>query len=195
MTHSRPYPKLALRKTAPTAQALHREMYAALARGDTRALQRVTAKGLCDDLIGRIAGRRAQNRADCTWTLHRYVGRPRVVSQRASVLPLEGEDQPGSRRSSMRQAVVKIRSVQSFVPSGVDGGTIGEEERWAAREKEVTEFVVIQQAIFRGKDQGWKVWGTTGETGMRDLKAMMAGKGKEEKDGNREQMGSRGGIA
>lgn len=38
-----------------------------------------------------------------------------------------------------------------------------------AKEQDVTEYVVIQQLIWNGKDAGWRVWGTTTPTTMHQV--------------------------
>jgi len=39
------------------------------------------------------------------------------------------------------------------------------------QEKEVKEYVVIQKRLWKGKEEGWLVWGTTEETTMDKLLA------------------------
>lgn len=108
-----------------------------------------------------------------TWTLHQYKGRPRLVSHRAMAMPL-GPD----RYVTMRQAVVRIRSVQSLVktrdPPAPAGARRAVQQTKAVQQsetadpehapKDVTEYVVVQQ-IFGMSDahQQWKVWGTIEE--------------------------------
>lgn len=76
----------------------------------------------------------------------------------------------------MRQAVVRIRSVQSL-----DKGTknmttkkkkeVGGEDIVGARgrEKMMDEYVVIQKNIFRGVEDDWMVWGTTKESDASEI--------------------------
>lgn len=106
----------------------------------------------------------------------------------------------------MRQAVVRIRSVQSLrrvdeggtgagaggvkeVPRGgigawsLDWGAQGRARRGSeegdgeemagkaveeGESREVTEYIVIQQRLIRGKEEGWIIWGTTGETRVEE---------------------------
>ena len=90
------------------------------------------------------------------------------------MLPIDdkGRGASGIPRSTLRQAVVRIRSVQSFVPATeeVRNGERGQE---GGREKDVTELVVIQKRVLRGKEEPWKVWGTTTETSRKDLEVMV----------------------
>lgn len=81
-----------------------------------------------------------------------------MVSDRAARLPIEG--------AGIRQAVVRIRSRQSLTrwrEGQVVPGT--------GQEKEVKEYVVIQKRLWKGKEEGWLVWGTTEETTMDKLLA------------------------
>jgi len=72
------------------------------------------------------------------------------------------------RKSSMRQAVVRIRSRQSLRRVDVGRDVGGEEE--GRDVKEITEFVVIQKRLWKGTEEKWKVWGTTEETSAKAMK-------------------------
>lgn len=78
----------------------------------------------------------------------------------------------------MRQAVVRIRSVQSLDKGtknkktkknnkkemdGVDTGGAG------GGEKLMDEYVVIQKNIFQGVEDDWMVWGTTKESDASEI--------------------------
>lgn len=101
------------------------------------------------------------------------------MSNRATALPIDEDEQDAADKterrkntaSSIRQAIVRMRTVQSFVP--VYAGE--EEAEWVEggpgqeiREREVSENVVIQKRILRGEDQGWKIWGTVPQTSSRE---------------------------
>lgn len=73
----------------------------------------------------------------------------------------------------MRQAVVRIRSVQSL-DKGKNTKTKkkGEEEKDTAGirgGKMMDEYVVIQKNIFQGVEDDWMVWGTTKETDVSEI--------------------------
>ena len=105
-----------------------------------------------------------------TWRLHRYRGRPRVVSHKIGAIPL-GEGQ----YLSARQVVVRIRSRQSLTKTTEPvrsrwGATPrrDEGERAAtaaeAKPKDMTEYVVVQQLYSPNPAQlQWNVWGTMEE--------------------------------
>lgn len=124
-------------------------------RGDTETLRRICADGLYESFRARIGARRGEK---VQWTLHNYARSPRIVSDRAARLPIEG--------AGLRQAVVRIRSRQSLtrfrggqVVAGSGGG------------KDVKEYVVIQKRLWKGKEEGWMVWGTMEETPLEKFVA------------------------
>lgn len=88
------------------------------------------------------------------------------MSHRATVMPIEDAL---DRKSSMRQAVVRIRSRQSLRRVGRDGQAIVEGTGEGANIKEITEFVVIQRRLWKGVEEKWKVWGTTEETTLKGM--------------------------
>lgn len=73
----------------------------------------------------------------------------------------------------MRQAVVRIRSVQSLEKNtktkrkkevgGEDTAGVG------GGGKMMDEYVVIQKNIFQGVEDDWMVWGTTKESDVTDI--------------------------
>lgn len=107
----------------------------------------------------RIAQRRPGERYE--WTLHGYVGRPRVVSHRATTLPI---DDVRERKSALRQAVVRIVSRQSLRKVAGRGEAQGE-----AEVKQITEYVVIQRRMWKGTEEPWILWGTVQETALEDF--------------------------
>ena len=74
----------------------------------------------------------------------------------------------------MRQAVVRIRSVQSL-----DKGTKNNKTKKKGEEakdtegigggKMMDEYVVIQKNIFQGVEDDWMVWGTTKESDVSEI--------------------------
>ena len=159
--------KLQLRKTAGTAMGLHRQVYAAYADGDETEIQRVATEGVRNRLINEIQAR--SNNTAYYWDLVRYVGRARVVSHRASSLPIPetGDD----AKSIIRQAVVRLQSVQRLTREDFAEENEVEQDALqpAETEKNVVEYVVIQKRVLRGVEEPWKFWGTTGPTKMEDF--------------------------
>ncbi|KAI9819206.1 MAG: hypothetical protein M1827_007362 [Pycnora praestabilis] len=151
----KPRPKLNLRKTAPTALALHRQMYTAFAEGDTNILRQICADGLLESFRARIGARRGEK---WQWKLHRYSKSTRVMSNRAAQMPIEG--------AGFRQAVVRIQSIQSLTRIKPDGQTVS----GTGQEKEIREYVVIQKRLWKGKEGPWIVWGTTEETTIEKIR-------------------------
>lgn len=168
---------------------MHKDMYTAFAASDVETLRRICAEGLLGSLRTRISHRAPNERFD--WTLHQMIGKPRVVSNRAAMLPF-------GKESALRQVVVKIRSRQSLgrkvVQPGAKGknvpsaparntsrnakssnredssqlGSTSQEDlvisSHPGEEKEVTEYVVIQRRMWNGKEEPWILWGLTEET-------------------------------
>ena len=97
------------------------------------------------------------------WTLHRYIGRPRIVSTRIARLPLDV--------SAIYQVVVKIKSMQSLEKirkgTGAQKDVVLEETK--GEPKKVTEYVVLQKRMIKGKEDLWKIWGMTEETKPEDV--------------------------
>lgn len=127
------------------------------------------APRLCENIFQSLHGRvmtRAPNSA-LKWTLQRYLGKPRVVSHR--FIPA-GLSDDRTKMTTLQQAVVRIRSVQSLQRirrvKGKDGKArdVIEEGSVGAEGKEVTEYFVIQRMTRKGDVGDWKVWGTTEET-------------------------------
>lgn len=75
----------------------------------------------------------------------------------------------------MRQAVVRIRSVQSLAKrtKNTKKTRRGEEENATAGigegGKMMDEYVVIQKNVFQGVEDDWMVWGTTKETDVSEI--------------------------
>ncbi|KAI9701693.1 MAG: hypothetical protein M1820_006321 [Bogoriella megaspora] len=184
----RPRPRLRLRGIPSLAQRLHSEMYTAFASGDTTTLNRICCSTLASSFTSRIASRPPRTRV--TWTLHRYLGAPRVVSHKCAKLPTE-KIAPGMK-AGIRQVVVRIRSRQEVetwrrvrgreVRVDGDGKEIreGKEGRGEEEGEEVTEYVVVQQKFLDGVEGEWMVWGTTEEMTVEEaLGEQVVGEGRE----------------
>lgn len=111
-------------------------------------------------MTARISLRRQEERYE--WTLHSYVGRPRVVSHRATTLPIEDEK---DRKTALRQAIVKVVSKQSL--RKLDGHET-RANTYQGEVKQITEYVVIQRRLWKGVEEPWIIWGTVQETTMED---------------------------
>lgn len=156
---AKPKPKLRLRQTAPTALALHQQMYTAFAEGDLSTLERICADGLLASFRSRIHARWAAGRPQYSldWTIHKYTRFARVVSNRAIRLPIPD--------SGLRQAIVRISSSQSLAKYDFHGNLIP----GTGEPKDVTEYFVIQKRLINGQETYWEVWGTVEETTVEKL--------------------------
>lgn len=147
--------------------------------GNVESLRPCLCESISDSLSQRIASRPTNTYLD--WKLHRYVGSPRLASYRATLLMMNDDKE---KQTTVQQAVVRIRSVQSLrrvkrerqrdgsvrevtdegsvVGSGVGGANAGEG-------KDVTEYFVVQKMIRKGVEGQWMIWGTTGETTLEKL--------------------------
>ncbi|KAJ9624041.1 hypothetical protein H2203_005488 [Taxawa tesnikishii (nom. ined.)] len=156
----KPAPKLDVRKVSKIATDLHRRMYEQFAAGNVESLRPCLCESISDSLSQRIASRPTNTYLD--WKLHRYVGSPRLASYRATLLMMNDDKE---KQTTVQQAVVRIRSVQSLrrvkrerqrdgsvrevtdegsvVGSGVGGANAGEG-------KDVTEYFVVQKMIRKG---------------------------------------------
>lgn len=147
--------KISRRTIAPTALALHRQMYTAFAEADTNTLKKICTDGIFESFRSRIANRRKGERVQ--WELVRYKRRPRVVSHRGVRLPIDG--------LALRQAVVRVVSTQKLTRWVKERG----EEKMvegSGRERDVVEYVVLQRRTVGDVEEGWMVWGTTAETAL-----------------------------
>ncbi|KAL8742367.1 MAG: hypothetical protein Q9190_005137 [Brigantiaea leucoxantha] len=152
---TKPRPKLGRRQIKSTAQALYRQMYTALAEGDVATLSTICTEGLLATFRSRIEARPPNERM--RWTLHKMTHGPKIVSNRAGMLPVKGV--------GLRQVVVRLRSRQSLARiigrRGPDQDAVVE---GTGEEKKVQEYLVLQRRIWKGKEQPWMVWGTTQES-------------------------------
>ena len=73
-------------------------------RGDVQIIKEVCLDGLQASLRSKIDNR--QRGELLNWTLHRFIGRPRIVSTRIGKLPFD--------ESAIYQVVAKIKSMQSL---------------------------------------------------------------------------------
>lgn len=152
---NKPRLKLQLNQTAAAALGLHRQMYTAFAEGDVRLLDKICADGLRESFRTRILARPKGERWQ--WELVKYNKRPKVVSNRAASLGIDG--------MGLRQHVIRICSRQRltrYKPNGTVAPGSG-------KEKDTTEYLVIQKRLDKSVEQDWMVWGTTEETTLEKL--------------------------
>lgn len=150
----KPRPKLHTRRIPAIAKALHVRMGSAIASGDETALGEVCAWGLAESLLGRL--RRRPKGETWQWTIDRYRGRVKIMSHRAGAMPM---GKATGEYLVIRQAVVRIRSVQRLVKYNARGVQKGD-----AHPREMTELVVVQQIHGAGEAmKEWKIWGTVEE--------------------------------
>ena len=80
------------------------------------------------------------------------------MSNRALALPL-GEG------GALRQAVIRIRSRQSLETLKADGQAV----EGTVEPKDVTEYMVVQRMMWKGKEEPWMVWGTVEENDWKEV--------------------------
>ena len=124
-------------------------------RGDFQSIKEVCLDSLQGSLRSKIGNRHPKERLK--WTLHRYIGRPRIVSTKIGKLPFD--------ESAIYQVVVKVKSMQSLEKMirepGKKSDVVSDEEKGVP--KRVTEYVVLQKSLLRGHEVPWKIWGMTEE--------------------------------
>ena len=159
--------KIQFRKTTPNALALHRQVYSALADGDEGEVRKVATDGVKNKLINKI-----QARPEDTvyyWDLVKYIGWPRVVSHRATQMPIP--DESDDTTSMIRQAVVRIKSIQRLTREDSAEDVTDEKDPVKPQETErnVTEYIVIQKRVLHSVEEPWKFWGTVEPTKLEDF--------------------------
>lgn len=112
-------------------------------------MKNICHEGLLASFHARIKARSSEERLQ--WTLHKYIGFPRIVS--TNIYPLEIES------SALYQVVVKIRSLQTLerMPAKDLAGN-------ARETKKMIEYLVLQRTMLKGKEGEWKIWGTAEES-------------------------------
>lgn len=78
------------------------------------------------------------------------------MSNRAGRLPVEG--------AAVRQVVVRVRSVQKLTR-----WRGGKQVEGSGGERETEEFVVLQRRLLNWREGEWEVWGTTRQTGWKEV--------------------------
>ncbi|KAF8477458.1 hypothetical protein BDZ91DRAFT_709291 [Kalaharituber pfeilii] len=136
---------------APRSHAvdLYKSMYESYSLGDTTTLRQICSDGLYEDFKNKIMRR---GRARLVWKMHSVVGYPRIVSNTAVTFADLG--------ISFRQAVVKIRSLQSIHQFDSRGKPVP----GTGNTQPVVEYVVLQKRKTKEEEGPWIIWGTTEET-------------------------------
>lgn len=158
--------------------------------GDATTLRKICCTGLANNLIGRIAAR--PKGEIVTWSLDKYIRSPstfftgiRVISDRATQIPELAD-------SGVRQVVLRITSRQStgkaqrqisgdYVPADV-------------KQRDCTEYIVLQKLRWIGEEEGWRVWGHATPTTIDDLSSPLFAQGltfAERLDAMKETMGAK----
>ncbi|RKF59097.1 hypothetical protein GcC1_178005 [Golovinomyces cichoracearum] len=143
----------------PNATALHRQMYIAFSEGDDITLQSICLDGIRDKFRSRIANRPREEKV--VWELIKYNKKPRLISSRAAKTPINGV--------VLRQAVVQICSRQKLTRYTMKRNGQLEQIQGSGKEKDVTEYVVIQRIYEQWQPLNWMIWGTTKEITMADV--------------------------
>lgn len=167
------FPHLSRTQIPSIAKGLYEEMYTNFAKGTIDNMRPRLGENIYESLKGRIVSRPPNT--SLKWTLHRYVGSPRLVSHRYTPLTAGVKDK--YKQSTLQQAVVRIESMQSLERvrkvRGRDGKVSAVVEEGSSRPegKEVVEYFVVQRMMRKGKVGQWKIWGTTEEMTLEKLEA------------------------
>lgn len=173
----RPLQKLPLNLAERVRKAisLHRGLNEAIVNGDSAWLKDNATGGLRDKLSRAFEERGS---AKSSWFIKDpFLSTSEVPSwPLCTLLPtvvrsyrLESDmvaQMPISSDCLVRQSIVRINSVQTYTlpknttPHAPKGSKKPET-------KELEEYVVIQQVIFGGKEQRWRIWGTLNPTTMQ----------------------------
>ncbi|KAH7333482.1 hypothetical protein BKA65DRAFT_403605 [Rhexocercosporidium sp. MPI-PUGE-AT-0058] len=151
--------KLGRRQIAPTALALHREMYTSFADGEINTLRRICTDGIFETFRSRVGNRQKDEKV--LWELVRYNKSAKLVSHRGATIPIDG--------MAIRQAVVRISSTQRLTRWVKGKGGELEIVPGSGKEKDVVEYLVLQKMARAWKEGEWQVWGTTTETTLEDV--------------------------
>lgn len=157
------------------ARDLHRQYYTALAEGDLALLNKIACKGLLLQSTRTITQRGTDpHPQDFRITAYRGIVYPQFLRwPLLSFLPFHAvqimSDKvtplPFGKNNMIRQMVARISSQQQLQK-------FGDAEPKRAK---LTEYVVIQKRIMDGMDEGWKIWGTTTASTMKEIDAMLGG--------------------
>ncbi len=157
---ARPKFKIRRSKIVPTAKALHRSLYEALAAGNRSALERLGTSKLCDKLTLSIEQRPRNRRVE--WQLVRYtkpMRYPRIVDHKIVTM---------SPTLALRQAVVAISSRQRRVEYDDDNGgaVVLEKEADQVENLVLTSVVRAKNNVY--VESPWQISGFAKETTWKE---------------------------
>lgn len=185
-------PRFRRREAQNAAMDNYERMYKAFAINDLKELNKVCISGIVFDLQKRISTR--PKNTTLKWEIIKRDRSPRIVSNRATQIPLPGESNNRTTPTAVRQIVVLMKTKQRLTINRTDIKlAAGKTHKAASRtqslgwqplaakqdqeaallkeeaelealqtapvEKTVAEYVVLQQRMLRGVEEGWKIWG------------------------------------
>ncbi|KAK8202051.1 hypothetical protein M8818_005576 [Zalaria obscura] len=171
----KPRPDLQYFQVTKIAKGLYESMYEQFATGNLDPIRPRLCESIEENLTARIANR--PKNTHLQWKLHRYIGRPALMSYRAGMMQLNDDNE---KQTGITQAVVRIRSEQSLrrvkrvrAADGKvlevleEGSVMGAND--GSKGKEVVEYFVIQRMIRNGVWGDWMIWGTTQESTVESV--------------------------
>ena len=156
------------------ARELHEKYYTALAEGDMSTINKIACKGLIQQSQRSISQRRDSTALKFSILGYRGMQYPQSLRwPLLSILPFNAtkivSDKvaplPFGQNNLLRQVVVRISSRQELQTP----------ENPVGKKADLTEYVVIQRMRMDGVDEGWKLWGTTKQSTMKDIETILGG--------------------
>lgn len=146
-------------------------------RGDVATLRKICCTGLANSLTSRITIRPKDERV--TWTLNKYNRTPATFLTGVRVLADRATQIPEIPKSGVRQVVLRITSRQSTskvkLPTNkrgvVDETAIEAQDAAPAKQRDCTEYIVLQKLMWFGEEQEWRIWGHATPTTVEDLES------------------------
>ncbi|ODM18417.1 hypothetical protein SI65_06288 [Aspergillus cristatus] len=168
---------LRLRERRQVACELYERMYTAYAEGDVATLRKICCTGLANSLTSRITNRPKDERV--TWTLNKYNRTPATFLTGVRVLADRATQIPEIPKSGVRQVVLRITSRQSTgkvkLPTNkrgvVDETAVEAQDAAPAKQRDCTEYIVLQKLMWFGEEQEWRIWGHATPTTVEDLES------------------------
>ncbi|EYE96215.1 uncharacterized protein EURHEDRAFT_498305 [Aspergillus ruber CBS 135680] len=163
---------LRLRERRQVGCELYERMYTAYAEGDVATLRKICCTGLANNLTTRVTNRPKDEKV--TWSLDKYNRTPATFLTGARVLADRATQIPEIPKSGVRQVVLRITSSQSTGKVKLSTNKRGLVEDAAlevtpAKQRDCTEYIVLQKLMWFGEEQEWRIWGHTTPTTVEDL--------------------------
>ena len=141
-------------------------------RGDVATLRKICCTGLANSLTTRITNRPKDEKV--TWSLDKYNRSPATFLTGVRVLADRATQIPEIPKSGVRQVVLRITSRQSTgkVKLPMNKRGVVEEaalEAAPAKQRDCTEYIVLQKLMWFGEEQEWRIWGHATPTTVEDL--------------------------